>query len=126
MATVSIFNITNISTTRALTFTNASEREAWFDNYADTPFDIAEIKDINALQQQIPLTSENDEDVCKAVAWLGDEEIAVSSDACFFVHNLNPKYVAYFFQTEQFQKQKRIIRTQSFRWLFRLGRLDYR
>lgn len=55
----------------------------------------------------IATTSENDEDVCKAVAWLGDEEIAVSSDACFYTHNLNPKYVAYFFQTEQFQKQKR-------------------
>jgi len=55
----------------------------------------------------IATTSENDEDVCKAVAWLGKEEIAVSSDACFYTHNLNPKYVAYFFQTEQFQKQKR-------------------
>lgn len=55
----------------------------------------------------IATTSETDEDVCKAVAWLGDEKIAVSSDACFFTHCLNPKYVAYFFQTEQFQKQKR-------------------
>jgi len=55
----------------------------------------------------IATTSETDEDVCKAVAWLGDEEIAVSSDACFYTHCLNPKYVAYFFQTEQFQKQKR-------------------
>ena len=41
------------------------------------------------------------------MAWLGDEEIAVSSDACFYSHNLHPKYIAYFFQTEQFQKQKR-------------------
>jgi type I restriction enzyme S subunit len=55
----------------------------------------------------IATTSENDEDVCKAVAWLGHEEIAVSSDACIYRHNLNPKYVSYFFQTEQFQKQKR-------------------
>jgi len=54
----------------------------------------------------IATTSENDEDVCKAVAWLGDEQIAVSSDACFYTHNLNPKYVAYFFQTELFYKQK--------------------
>ncbi|EKG6238125.1 restriction endonuclease subunit S, partial [Salmonella enterica] len=51
--------------------------------------------------------SENDEDVCKAVAWLGSEDIAVSSDACIYKHNLNPKYVSYFFQTEQFQNQKR-------------------
>jgi type I restriction enzyme S subunit len=55
----------------------------------------------------IATTSENDEDVCKAVAWLGKEDIAVSSDACIYRHNLNPKYVSYFFQTEQFQKQKR-------------------
>ena len=55
----------------------------------------------------IATTSENDEDVCKAVVWLGNEEVAVSSDACFYTHSLNPKYVAYFFQTEQFQKQKR-------------------
>ena len=55
----------------------------------------------------IATTSETDEDVCKAVAWLGREDIAVSSDACIYKHNLNPKYVSYFFQTEQFQKQKR-------------------
>ncbi len=55
----------------------------------------------------IATTSENDEDVCKAVAWLGDEEIAVSSDACIYKHKLNPKYVSYYFQTEQFHSQKR-------------------
>lgn len=55
----------------------------------------------------IATTSENDEDVCKAVAWLGSEDIAVSSDACIYKHNLTPKYVSYFFQTEQFQNQKR-------------------
>jgi type I restriction enzyme, S subunit len=55
----------------------------------------------------IATTSENDEDVCKAVAWLGHEEIAVSSDACIYRHNFNPKYVSCFFQTEQFQKQKK-------------------
>lgn len=55
----------------------------------------------------IATTSEDDKDVCKAVAWLGKDEVAVSSDACFFRHSLSPKYVAYFFQTEHFQKQKR-------------------
>ena len=59
----------------------------------------------------IATTSENDEDVCKAVAWLGDKDIAVSSDACFYSHKLNPKFVSYFFQTEQFQKQKRAFIT---------------
>ena len=55
----------------------------------------------------IATTSENDDDVCKAVAWLGHEEVAVSSDACIYRHQLNPKFVAYFLQTEQFQIQKR-------------------
>lgn len=41
------------------------------------------------------------------MAWLGNEEIAVSSDACIYRHKLNPKFVSYFFQTEKFQKQKR-------------------
>ena len=55
----------------------------------------------------IATTSENDEDVCKAVAWLGIESIAISSDACFYSHTMNPKYIAYYFQTDHFQKQKR-------------------
>ncbi len=55
----------------------------------------------------IATTSENDEDVCKVVAWLGSEDIAVSNHACIYRHKLNPKFVSYFFQTEQFQKQKR-------------------
>ncbi len=59
----------------------------------------------------IATTSENDEDVCKAVAWLGDEKVVVSSDACFYTHTMNPKYVAYYFQTEHFQKQKKVFIT---------------
>lgn len=55
----------------------------------------------------IATTSENEEDVCKAVVWLGVNEIAVSNDAYIFRHSLNPKYVAYFFQSEIFQTQKK-------------------
>lgn len=55
----------------------------------------------------IATTSENDEDVCKAVAWLGKEEIAVSGDAYIYRHSLHPKYAAYFFQTRNFQEQKK-------------------
>lgn len=55
----------------------------------------------------IATTSENDDDVCKAVAWLGDAEIAISGDAYAYAHSLDPRYVAYFFQTEAFQSQKR-------------------
>ena len=55
----------------------------------------------------IATTSENEEDVCKAMVWLGDTNVIVSNDACIFRHNLNPKYVAYFFSTKFFQEQKR-------------------
>ena len=55
----------------------------------------------------IATTSENDDDVCKSVAWLGSENIVVSNDACYYHHTLNPKYVAYFFRTDDFQRQKR-------------------
>ena len=54
----------------------------------------------------IATTSENEEDVCKCVAWLGDERCAVSGDAYIYSHSLNPKYVAYFFRSENFQMQK--------------------
>jgi len=55
----------------------------------------------------IATTSEDDGAVAKAVAWLGNKDVAVSTDAYIFRHTLNPKYVSYFFQTEQFQKQKK-------------------
>lgn len=55
----------------------------------------------------VATTSEDDEAVGKAVAWLGADEVAVSTDAFIYRHSLDPKYVAYFFQTEQFRAQKR-------------------
>ena len=54
----------------------------------------------------IATTSENDKAVGKAVAWLGDDEVAVSSDACIYRHSLDPKFVSYFFQSSEFQAQK--------------------
>lgn len=55
----------------------------------------------------IAATSENVEDVCKAVAWLGEEEIAVSGDAFIYKHTQNPKYMAYLFQTASFFNYKK-------------------
>jgi len=55
----------------------------------------------------IATTSENDEDVCKAVAWMGNDEIAVSSDAMIYDHNESPKYISYIFKTRDFFKQKK-------------------
>ncbi|EFO2636378.1 restriction endonuclease subunit S [Escherichia coli] len=50
-------------------------------------------------------TSENDEDVVKPLAWLGDN-VAISGDMMLFRHEQNVKYLAYFFQSEIFQTQK--------------------
>ena len=51
--------------------------------------------------------SENIEDVCKCVAWLGNEEICISGDSLAFKHRQNPKYLAYYFQTFVFADYKR-------------------
>lgn len=55
----------------------------------------------------IACTSENVEDVGKAVAWLGNETIVTGGHSVVFRHTLNPKYIAYFFQTENFFIQKK-------------------
>ena len=55
----------------------------------------------------IATTSEDVEACCKATAWLGDEDVAVSGDAHIYRHTQNPKYMAYLFQTEMFAQQKR-------------------
>lgn len=55
----------------------------------------------------VTTTSENIEDVCTAVAWLGDGPIAIGGHSCVFRHTLDPMYAAYYFQTEQFELQKR-------------------
>lgn len=54
----------------------------------------------------IATTSEDDAAVAKATAWLGKGEVVVSGDAFIFHHPLDPRYVAYFFQSEQFRSQK--------------------
>lgn len=54
----------------------------------------------------IATTSEDDAAVAKATAWIGDGEVAVSGDALVFRHTLDPRYVAYFFQSTSFQVQK--------------------
>ena len=54
----------------------------------------------------IAATGENVREVCKAVAWLGDSEVAVHDDCYIFRHQLDPKYVSHFFQSTSFQEQK--------------------
>lgn len=52
--------------------------------------------------------SEDKEAVCKAVVYLGKDEICVSGDTFVFSHSQNPKFIGYIFQTENFSiyKQK--------------------
>ena len=53
------------------------------------------------------VTSENVEDICKCVAWLGEESIAVSGHTAIIHHNQNAKYLSYYFHTSMFFEQKK-------------------
>ncbi|MHA6820289.1 restriction endonuclease subunit S [Ralstonia pseudosolanacearum] len=54
------------------------------------------------------------EDVGKAVAWLGDEEVAIHDHCYAFRHSMNPKFVSYCMQTNAFiaEKAKYVARTK--------------
>ena len=57
------------------------------------------------------ITSENIEDVCKCLAWLGEDDIVIGGHSAIFKHNQNPKYITYYTQTEDFFRQKRRVVT---------------
>lgn len=46
------------------------------------------------------------EDVGKAVAWLGDDDIAIHDHCYAFRHSLNPKFISYYMQTDSFISEK--------------------
>ena len=54
------------------------------------------------------------EDVGKAVAWIGDEEVAIHDHCYAFRHSMNPKFVSYYMQTTSFivEKAKYVARTK--------------
>ena len=52
-------------------------------------------------------TSENFDDVCKAVAWIGDDQIVTGGHATVLKHNQDPKYLSYYMQTPQFFTEKK-------------------
>jgi type I restriction enzyme S subunit len=54
----------------------------------------------------VAATSETAEEVCKAVAWVGGEPVAVHDDCFIFHHSLNPKFASYLFRSGEFQQQK--------------------
>ncbi|MEG2785125.1 MAG: restriction endonuclease subunit S, partial [Anaerovoracaceae bacterium] len=53
------------------------------------------------------VTSENVEDVCKCVVWLGEEDVAISGHTAIIKHNQNAKFLAYYFNTATFFKDKK-------------------
>ena len=74
-----------------------------------TPELAKKLQKVNPGDLIIAVTSENIEDVCKCVAWLGDEEIVAGGHSAIFKHNQDAKYLSYCFQTEAFFAQKRKI-----------------
>ena len=53
------------------------------------------------------VTSENIDDVCKCIAWLSDEAVAISGHTAIIRHTINPKYLVYYLHSTMFYKQKR-------------------
>ncbi|HAU5635953.1 TPA: restriction endonuclease subunit S [Citrobacter amalonaticus] len=54
------------------------------------------------------------EDVGKAVAWLGNNKVAIHDHCYAFRHTMNPKFISYYMQTTSFiaEKAKYIARTK--------------
>jgi type I restriction enzyme S subunit len=46
------------------------------------------------------------EDVGKAVAWIGNENVAIHDDSFAFCHSMNPKFISYMMQTATFIDNK--------------------
>lgn len=55
----------------------------------------------------VTATSENLEDACKAVAWLGGSDIVTGGHSIVVRHHQNAKYLSYYFQTLDFFQRKR-------------------
>lgn len=66
----------------------------------------AKLTKVNTGDIVIATTSENIEDVCKCVAWLGENEIVTGGHTAILKHNQNPKYISYYLQTSSFFQQK--------------------
>lgn len=50
--------------------------------------------------------SENKEDACKAVVYLGKDDVCISGDSFAFSHSQNPKFIGYMLQTQAFSEYK--------------------
>lgn len=52
-------------------------------------------------------TSENLVDVCKGIAWLGDEQVVTGGHATVLKHRQDSKYLSYYLQTPRFFAEKK-------------------
>ena len=81
--------------------------------YADSTFSFVDHDLANKLRKAKPgdvviaTTSENDDDLGKAVAWIGKNEVAVSGDAFIYKSDLDAKYISYFISSNLFHSQKK-------------------
>ncbi|HNV13967.1 MAG: restriction endonuclease subunit S [Actinomycetales bacterium] len=71
----------------------------------------ARLAKVNPGDLIITNTSENLNDVGKAVAWLGPQQIVTGGHASVLKHSQDPKFLAYWFQTPDFALQKRSLAT---------------
>lgn len=76
-----------------------------------TPEMAAKLTKVNRGDIIITNTSENVEDVGKAVAWLGDDQIVTGGHASVIKHKMHPKFLAYWFQSPSFFRQKKALAT---------------
>ena len=75
--------------------------------YSYVPEEIAaKLKKVKSGNLVITTTSENIQDVCKAVAWLGTNEIVIGGHSCVYRHKLDPLFATYLFRSRLFQDQK--------------------
>ena len=64
-------------------------------------------KTVNPTDIIVAITSENEDDVCKAIAWMGNHDIVTGGHTAILKHEQNAEYLSYIFQTKHFTDQKR-------------------
>ena len=84
-------------------------------NFADETKSFVSLENAKKLKKVtcgdliIAITSENTEDVCKCVAWLGDNEIVTGGHTVYFQTQSRFQIFVYCLQTEEFFAQKKKI-----------------
>ena len=86
-----------------------------FGPYADktltsvNPDDVPKFTTVSKGDIIMAVTGENAEDICKSVAWLGNEDIVTGGHSAVIKHTLDPKYLSYYFQSNAFFQQKKAL-----------------